>query len=779
MRLIVLCLILVITGSAAYLFKNEFDTKYGIANSARHETPASSDAIDYWRDINPVLESRCVVCHACYDAGCQLKLSSFEGITRGITDETVYNARRILAAQPTRLFEDAHSVTDWRALGFSPVLNERENTPEANIDGSVMAQSLLLKDANPLPEVAILPDTFDFSLKRDQQCVKIEEFDQFKQDYPLWGMPYGLPKIDDDKQATLLSWLENGAPYQPKQLLTPKLEDEVAEWEAFFNQDSLKGQLVSRYMYEHLFQAHLYFDGEQSPVFFEMVRSRTAPGLPVERITTRVPFEDPKVERVFYRLQPVRETISVKNHQPYLLNAARQKRWQTLFYEAEYEVTELPSYEEKNASNPFRTFVKLPVEARYGFMLEEAQYTIMGFIKGPVCRGQTALNVINDHFWVTFIDPEVDAQWSNNVLFAQKLRQLDFPASAGSTAAPLDWVNFALKEREYLDVKHSLINFSSPETLTLDLDVIWDGGGHNKNAALTIFRHLDSASVVQGLVGTQPQSVWVINYSLLERIHYLLVAGYDVFGNLGHQLNTRIYMDFLRMEGETNFLALLPLQDRATVVSSWYRGSVSHLQTYLHDHGSPITRDTNVHYSSEDTLTELYSLMESHLSDVQNNQYSLQSSDLARRHIEAISELNEIEGHSAALLPEITFLQVTDNNKPHYFTILHHRAYTNISHMYNEADRRLPQEDRLLITNGFLGAYPNAFWRIDTSQIEGLQRALSQLRTESDYRALLDEYGVRRSDPDFWELSDEAHQALLTSEPIAGGLLDYNRLENR
>jgi hypothetical protein len=119
-----------------------------------------------------------------------------------------------------------------------------------------MAQSLLLKDANPLPQVAILPDTFDFALTRDQQCVNIEEFNQFKQDYPLWGTPYGLPKIDDDKQATLLSCLENGAPYQPKQLLTSELEGEVAEWDAFFiNQDSLKGPLVSRYMYEHLFQA--------------------------------------------------------------------------------------------------------------------------------------------------------------------------------------------------------------------------------------------------------------------------------------------------------------------------------------------------------------------------------------------------------------------------------------------------------------------------------------------------------------------------------------------
>jgi hypothetical protein len=44
--------------------------------------------------------------------------------------------------------------------------------------------------------------------------------------------------------------------------------------------------------------------------------------------------------------------------------------------------------------------------SRYRFMLEESRYTIMGFIKGPVCRGQVALNSIQDHFWVTFVDPE-------------------------------------------------------------------------------------------------------------------------------------------------------------------------------------------------------------------------------------------------------------------------------------------------------------------------------------------------------------------------------------
>ena len=42
-----------------------------------------------------------------------------------------------------------------------------------------------------------------------------------------------------------------------------------------------------------------------------------------------------------------------------------------------------------------------------------------------------------------------------------------------------------------------------------------------------------------------------------------LVAGFDVFGNLAHQVNVRRYMDYLRMEGELNFVHFLPPEIRA------------------------------------------------------------------------------------------------------------------------------------------------------------------------------------------------------------------------
>ena len=65
----------------------------------------------------------------------------------------------------------------------------------------------------------------------------------------------------------------------------------------------------------------------------------------------------------------------------------------------------LASDDPKVASNPFIAFSSIPPSNRYRFLLDEAEFTIMGFIKGPVCRGQIALNVIEDHFWVVFINP--------------------------------------------------------------------------------------------------------------------------------------------------------------------------------------------------------------------------------------------------------------------------------------------------------------------------------------------------------------------------------------
>ncbi len=152
---------------------------------------------DYPPKVKAIVEQRCMVCHGCYDAPCQLKLDAWAGVQRGASKEMVYDGGRLTAASPTRLFVDAQTVEEWRAKGFYPVLNEQ--TP----DQGVLARMLALKQQHPLPAGELLPDTITLGLDREQQCTKPEDFDKFAADYPLWGMPYGLPGLSKEEHATL------------------------------------------------------------------------------------------------------------------------------------------------------------------------------------------------------------------------------------------------------------------------------------------------------------------------------------------------------------------------------------------------------------------------------------------------------------------------------------------------------------------------------------------------------------------------------------------------
>ena len=162
---------------------------------------------DYPPEVKSIVEKRCMVCHGCYDAPCQLKMDAWAGVQRGASKDIVYSGTRLVAAQPTRLFEDAQTVEQWRQKGFYPMLDE--NDPEQG----VLARILALKQQHPLPPGSeTLPDTITLGLDRKQQCAKADEFDSYARDYPLWGMPYGLPGLNSDEHAKLTEWLRAGAP---------------------------------------------------------------------------------------------------------------------------------------------------------------------------------------------------------------------------------------------------------------------------------------------------------------------------------------------------------------------------------------------------------------------------------------------------------------------------------------------------------------------------------------------------------------------------------------
>ncbi|KAB0301824.1 fatty acid cis/trans isomerase [Vibrio fortis] len=780
-RIWVVALVSLFSGCAMYAGLN-FDELFGEPEVRDRQAPVvSAQAQHFINEVKPIIDNRCVVCHACYDAPCQLKMSSVEGIDRGASKALVYQGTRLTASAPTRLFEDALTTQEWRDADFHPVLNERMQNSTANLDAGLVARMLIQKENHPLPDQKQL-EGFDFAIDRDQQCPTIEEYAQYERDYPTWGMPYGMPNLDKGEYATLMSWLENGAIMNAHIPLTEDEQELVHTYENFLNKSARKSQLSARYIYEHLFLSHLYFSELEGPTrFFTLVRSATPPGEPVQRITTRRPYDDPEMPRVYYRIIPEQGTIVDKTHMPFALNEKRLQDWTTWFVNTPYIVRELPSYEVDVAANPMTAFEDLPVNSRFKFMLDNAQNTIMAYIKGPVCRGQLALNVINDRFWVVFVDPDKADLPEINDFYASQKDNLKLPGELESNTLPVtNWVKYSKQQARYLEGKSEFTNkwFKNGENLTMN--VIWDGGGTNPNAALTVFRHFDSASVVQGLVGTQPKTAWVLDYALLERIHYLLVAGFDVYGNFGHQLMTRMFMDFLRLEGESNFLTLLPKDVRHEEHSSWYQNQNTQLSDFLQRNIAPFDQPSSVVYKTDNPKAELFDMLEEKLKPILNDRYKIVDTGFEPKHEALLQQVDTIKGAGLQHVPQLVMMMIkAQDGEEQLFTMIHNNSHTNISSLFNEESNRDYQNDDLTLVRGVVGSYPAAFLELDEAEIPQLVSMLQTIETEEDYVALLDKFAVRRSSSDFWPFSDRVHQWYQQNQPIEFGLLDYNRFENR
>ena len=99
----------------------------------------------------------------------------------------------------------------------------------------------------------------------------------------------------------------------------------------------------------------------------------------------------------------------------------------------------------------------------------------MGFIKGPVCRGQVALSVIDNHFWVVFINPDSDRVFEerSKQFLAEQSKHLRLPAEAQSNANPLKaWRKYSELQQEYHKAKMVEMARVLPDDQSVTLDLI-------------------------------------------------------------------------------------------------------------------------------------------------------------------------------------------------------------------------------------------------------------------------------------------------------------------
>jgi hypothetical protein len=756
-------------------------------------TIARTQTYSYSRDVKPILDAKCIACHACMDAPCQLKLSSGAGLLRGATPQPVYNGSRVLNADPTRLFVDAHGQAQWRKKGFYSVLNDQGGSLDDNLVNSLLYNMIELGRMQPLASNAPVPDDIKLGLQRENECPAPGEFAKYARKKPRQGMPLAMSGLSKTEFETLQQWIFEGAVIdeQPWKA-SPREQAEIATWEAFFNEPSPKRKLVARYLYEHLYPAHLYFSELDTGTFFELVRSATPPGEPIEIIATVRPNDDPGSD-LYYRLRPVVSTLVHKTHMPYSLDATRMARFQELFLAGDWTVGKLPDYSRASAVNPVATFNDIPAGARYRFLLDNARYFVTTFIRGPVCAGQIATNVIEDQFWVMFQDPESDLSVTDPDYLASILPHLVLvPRKEGLITMYADWKSRVHEMNRYLELRGEAYRQAEPRGRSLK--DIWDGSGKNENAALTVFRNFDNAMVTSGFSGGLPKTMWVMDYPQLERTYYLLVVNFNVFGSVSTQAETRLYFDLMRANGENNFLHFMPPQVRTSMRDSWYRGSDA--QTKISKLYEIVNEDmpVDIPYKGDDPKEEFVSLVTARLQaaagppDVLNRCpdapcYSADASPTLRRIERSLQTLSPRPAAEPGMrfvdfMPDVAFLRVVPEDpkqEAQAYTLIRNKAHSNVAFMFDEEQRRERDDDTLTVYRGLLGSYPNFFFNVPLAQLEDFTEALHSATTEQQYRDIVARYGLPRMHPAIWDNFQWFVDYMQQTQPLAAGVYDLSR----
>uniref|UniRef100_UPI0040481654 fatty acid cis/trans isomerase n=1 Tax=Aliarcobacter sp. TaxID=2321116 RepID=UPI0040481654 len=734
--------------------------------------------ISFVNEIKPILDNRCVSCHSCYNSPCQLKLSSFEGLQRGASKTNIYE-NRMNADDPTRLFMDATNEKQWREKGFFSMLDRLEDSNE-----SIMMQYLFQKNENPLNIGTYAPEKDELSCVKDKN-----ELAKYFEDNPHKGMPYGFPALKESEYNLLMTWLNQGAKNDTKNNPIPSFEEkQIKKFEDFFNNKDIKHQVTAKYIYEHLFLAHISFDNK-SGNFYELIRSKTPSGEKEQIIATRFPYD--KIEEDFYyRFRKIDSTIVHKTHLVYKLNDEKLKRYNELFIKPIWEQKPfMPTYDVNISANPLKTFEQIPASSRYQFLLDDVHYIIMNFIRGPVCKGQIALNVIQDHFWVMFLDPKYDLTLHDKYFLHDNIQNLSIPNEYGED--PSLFKTFTIIDdyelsKKYYTNKAKIYKQYYPNGL--DINVLWKGNQNQENdSILTIYRHFDSASVHKGALGDIPKTLWVIDYPLLERIYYSLVAGFDIFGNTAHQLLVRTHMDRLRIEGESNFLEFLPKDSRVSYFDSWYEGWLAKYRTvYI-----PSNNEINIKYYSSDYKNEFVekifnytNIKKDSINFIENNYLKSEIKPIynTKEEIEETFKMltlpnsSEIIKHFTDGESNLAYVRIQMNSGENYvYTIVVNRWHKNVALLFNEESRLDPTKDRINFVKGFIGSYPNVFVSVKQDDLSEFFNIMQNYKNNEKDNKTLSKFAINRANPEFWEIFDWFDKEFKKQDPLYYGLFDLNR----
>ncbi|RMR03133.1 Esterified fatty acid cis/trans isomerase [Pseudomonas savastanoi pv. glycinea] len=130
-------------------------------------------------------------------------------------------------------------------------------------------------------------------------------------------------------------------------------------------------------------------------------------------------------------------------------------------------------------------------------------------------------------------------------------------------------------------------------------------------------------------------------------------------------------------------------------------------------------------------------------------------------------------------LPEATMLRIEDSSgKRMMYSMLRNRAHTNVAFLLGESHRYEPGLDSLTIYPGVLASYPNFMFNVLASEVPEFVQLMQQARHQAEFEKIVERWGVRRSNPQFWTYFHDLTRYIQETDPVEAGAMDMNRYEN-
>ena len=744
----------------------------------------------YMDDIQPILAKRCVACHSCTNAPCQLNMTSYKALERGLTKLNPYAVS--VAKKPDTRIINNWPTERWRKMNFFSVLPGEEpgRPPEDSIIYRNIWRGRTNLAANMSFNESEIRRMVKAHVRSEFECpVNSKEYDAFEAKYPQGGMPCALPALPDSERQVLLDWIKSGAPgpsaaaqkmaSMPRATAKSKGDPQamIAAWEKFLNPDSLSGQLVGRYIYEHSFIANIHL-AENPGEFYRIVRSSTAYPGNIEQIYTEAPQDDPQIQgRVFYRMQKVDRVIEAKTHVAWPLSMADIDNFNSMFKPDTWSITQLPGY---TSGNPFEVFEAIPVRARAQFLLENARMIMQSKGRGPICFEQGATYEADEYFFYFFLDPDSDPSVLEPKLGLSTWDDF-YKRDLNWKSVPQFGMEFG--EGRYREAFEATLRKLKPTGL--GIDDIWTGSKNrpNPNALVVGRRHqyhyefdYSGTRILTGL----PRSAELMSYAGIERSYYNVVAQYKYYEGAMHKLMSWDWEAYGRTEGEDLFVSLFSNQSYRNQLRERYTGPKGRFYYWLYrDYAAGRPAAAPANYDDGAMLKAILAKLGGNIIGDPDRLNNWPDSSLPKGIATQIKSIDDWEAGLrsltarktpyAQLIPNVIYVRIDGTQ---LYTLYANRGYTPDKLTLLEAQSRDRTKDMMMAYKGLLGIAPELFIDLRLSDAADFLSKLAQVTTVDGWESLAAKYKIGRNSEKFWPFVDWISAWQHEHMPIEAGILE-------